>query len=59
MSHQVKALVSAARKTGLRRPRRSNRILVVCQECGKHFLTASLLPVCSRCNSSDIEPEEV
>lgn len=37
-----------------------NRIEAACQECGKRFVTASLLPVCTRCGSADIDvPDEV
>ena len=32
------------------------RIDVVCLECGKKFKSASLTPVCPKCNGSDIEP---
>lgn len=36
----------------------SNRLTVVCLECGKKFKTASSLPYCPRCNSADVEPAE-
>jgi Zn finger protein HypA/HybF involved in hydrogenase expression len=37
----------------------SEPIKVVCMECGKKFSTRSMLPVCPKCNSSDIEPREI
>jgi len=36
----------------------SNRIKVVCLECGKKFQTASMLPTCPKCKGSDIEPAD-
>jgi hypothetical protein len=35
---------------------RAVKVRVVCLECGKKWSTSNLLPVCSKCNSSDIEP---
>jgi hypothetical protein len=37
--------------------RESKRFPVVCLECGKKFLTASMDPRCPKCNGVDIEPQ--
>ena len=31
-------------------------IPVACNECGRKFTTRSMLPVCPKCNGSDVEP---
>lgn len=31
------------------------KIHVVCLECGKRFLTTSMLPSCPKCGGSDID----
>jgi hypothetical protein len=36
----------------------SQKIKVVCNECGKKFQTASMLPTCPKCKGSDIEPAD-
>lgn len=38
---------------------RSERFPVRCLECGKRFMTASMVPECPKCGGSDIEPAEV
>lgn len=37
---------------------KSEKIPVVCLECGRKFKTSSMLPTCPKCGGSDVEVSE-
>lgn len=36
----------------------SERIKVVCMECGKKWATSNLIPECPKCGAVDVEPRD-